>query len=96
MTAMRDLHCSGCTSLEVYESRPEVGSSRKRTQGSVMSAMPMLTRLRCSIAGMPQPHVLHQHIMHRQQAKEVVCPSSTTVVYSSWQTSSDCHSYQPP
>jgi len=35
------------TSLAVYESSPEVGSSRKSTLGSATSAMPMLTRLHC-------------------------------------------------
>ena len=35
------------TSLAVKESRPLVGSSRKRTDGSVMSAMAMFRRLAC-------------------------------------------------
>ena len=33
------------TSLEVYESSPDVGSSRNSTRGLVTSAMPMFTRL---------------------------------------------------
>ena len=35
------------TSLAVKESRPDVGSSRKSTEGLVMSAMAMLVRLAC-------------------------------------------------
>mmetsp|Transcript_11011 Transcript_11011/g.27292 ORF Transcript_11011/g.27292 Transcript_11011/m.27292 type:complete len:253 (-) Transcript_11011:328-1086(-) len=37
---------SARTWLEVVASRPVVGSSRKSTEGDVMSSMPMLTRLR--------------------------------------------------
>lgn len=34
-------------SRDVYESRPEVGSSRKRMRGELMSATPMLVRFAC-------------------------------------------------
>ena len=35
------------TSCAVYESRPEVGSSRNSTRGLVIMAMPMLVRFAC-------------------------------------------------
>ena len=53
MATGQSLHCSLRTSLEVKESRPEVGSSKNSTHGLVMSAMPMLTRLHCSTPARP-------------------------------------------
>jgi hypothetical protein len=44
----QQLLIKGLTSLDVYESRPAVGSSMNSTQGLVMSAMPMLVRLHCT------------------------------------------------
>ena len=39
-------------SRDVYESRPEVGSSRKRMRGELMSATPMFVRFACPPANM--------------------------------------------
>lgn len=48
-------------SRDVYESRPEVGSSRKRMRGALMSATPMLVRFACPPVDTQVLKVVHEY-----------------------------------
>ena len=71
---MKECWCQ--TSWDVYESRPEVGSSRKMSRGSLSSAIPMLHRLACPPAD--QAHVFHVGLMAWLSTEEYILKSSVS------------------